>query len=243
MIASLPMYDRPETAGINDALWARIRSHLGFGPDTLSRDLPLDAVWRHPDLVLSQTCGLPYTLDLHPHVTLVGAPEFRLDGCPPGTYCSVIVTRSDETRPVADLLAQDAILNDRKSQSGHNALLRFAQAQGATLGAPQISGGHRLSAQAVAEGRAGIAAIDANTWRMIARWDGFAQNLKVIATTPPTPAMPFICSPRMDAARIAAALRTALSDLSKDDRTALGLYGLVPVSAADYLAVTPPDLG
>lgn len=242
MIASLPMYDRPETAAWNDALWQAVRLHLGYGPDRLSRDLPLDTVWRHPDLVLSQTCGLPFTLDLHRHVTLIGAPDFGLEGCPPGTYCSVIVTRRDDPRPLTDLLAGHAILNDRKSQSGHNALLRFAEAQGATLGPVQISGAHRASAQAVAEGRAGIAAIDANTWRMIARWDDWSNDLRVVARTPASPAMPFICGPNADAAALRNALGRAIAELSDDGRAALGLYGVIDMPQAAYLAVPPPPI-
>lgn len=242
MIASLPMYDRPETAAINDRLWALVRDRLGYGPRHLSRELTPEEAWCHPDLILSQTCGLPFTLDLHPRVALVGAPDFRLDGCPAGTYCSVIITRAGETRPVGDLLADDAILNGRKSQSGHNALLRFAESRGERLGDARISGAHSASARAVANGDAGIAAIDANTWRMIERWDPCARELTVIARTPPTPAMPFICSPDADSEKIAAALGSAIDSLSETERTTLGLFGLVPATAQAYLAVTPPFL-
>jgi ABC-type phosphate/phosphonate transport system substrate-binding protein len=240
VIASLPMYDRAETAAANDRLWTAIRDRLGDGPDSLSRDLTPEQAWRHPDLILSQTCGLPYALDLHTQVTLIGAPDFRLDGCPPGTYCSVIVIRKGDTRSIADLLSNHAVLNDRKSQSGHNALLRFAEQQHAALQPAMISGAHRASAQAVAEARAGIAAIDANTWRLIQRWDNWAEDLSVIARTPPTPAMPFISSPTADASRIRNALHDAVTSLSEADKITLGLYGIVTVSKDAYLAVTPP---
>jgi ABC-type phosphate/phosphonate transport system substrate-binding protein len=242
VIASLPMYDRAETAAANDRLWTAIRTRLGEGPATLSRDLTPEQAWRHPDLILSQTCGLPFALDLHRHVTLIGAPDFRLDGCPPGTYCSVIVTRKDDERPVPKLLCDHAILNDRNSQSGHNALLRFAQRQGAKLGAARISGAHRASAKAVAEGHAGIAAIDANTWRLIERWDDWASDLTIIDRTPPTPAMPFIAGPKADMPRVHDALRDSVDALPETDKTTLGLFGIVTVSKDAYLAVTPPQM-
>ena len=39
---------------------------------------------------------------------------------------------------------------------------------------------------------ADIVAIDANTWRLITKWDAFAEKLRVVARTKPTPAMPYI---------------------------------------------------
>ncbi|MGR3291710.1 MAG: phosphate/phosphite/phosphonate ABC transporter substrate-binding protein, partial [Paracoccaceae bacterium] len=60
MIASLGMYDRPETAASNDALWAGIRKNLGYGPQHLDRTTTPMQVWQSPDLLFSQTCGMPY---------------------------------------------------------------------------------------------------------------------------------------------------------------------------------------
>ena len=236
------MYDRPETRAANDRLWSLAAAHLDGAPEHLTRDMDLSEVWTHPDLLLSQTCGLPFALGLHTQVQLVAAPDFRLDDCPPGYYRSAIVTRRGETRRLPDLLSRDPIINDRISQSGHNALIRFAETQGAPLAPPQQSGSHRASAQAVAEGRAGIAAIDANTWRMIARWDGFADTLTVVAHTPPTPAMPFICGPKADPTAIRQALAQAISALAPDDRDTLGLHGLADVPKSAYLAVSHPPL-
>ena len=236
------MYDRPETRAANDRLWSAVADRLTEAPRDLTRDLPLDALWTDPDLILSQTCGLPYALGLHAQVTLVASPDFRLDGCPPGYYRSVIVTRSDETRRLPELLRDHAILNDRHSQSGHNALHVFAQTHGARLVDPAESGSHRASAQAVAAGQAGIAAIDANTWRMIARWDDWASGLTVIARTPPTPAMPFICGQAADPEAVRSALTAALSGLDAEDRDTLGLYGLADLPKSAYLAVPPPPI-
>ncbi|MFN3646541.1 MAG: hypothetical protein ACK4S2_08505, partial [Gemmobacter sp.] len=70
MQASLPMYDRPEVQAANDRLWAGIRDRLRAAglaaPETLVRGRwPLWDHWTAPDLVLSQTCGLPYRSRLH----------------------------------------------------------------------------------------------------------------------------------------------------------------------------------
>jgi hypothetical protein len=64
MIAALPMYDRPETAGANDRFWESVRDHLGYGPMTLTRGRDHWDIWQSPDLVLAQTCGLPFRAKL-----------------------------------------------------------------------------------------------------------------------------------------------------------------------------------
>lgn len=240
MIASLPMYDRPETRADNDALWQGVRRRLGQGPERLDRETGLWEMWRSPDLLLSQTCGLPFSLELHNSVQLVASPDFALEGCPPGHYHSVIVARRDDPRPAAELLQARPVINERCSQSGHSALLAYAGKVTSGLARPAISGGHRASARMVAEGAADIAAIDANSWRMIARWDGFAASLHVLDRTAPTPAMPYITAQGRNAGALRAALAGAIEALSPEARDRLGLYGIAARDASDYLAVPRP---
>lgn len=242
MIASLPMYDRPEAQAANDRLWAFIAEALDAAPQQLDRALPLHEVWTRPDLVLSQTCGLPFMRGLHSRTHLVASPDFRLDGCPPGYYRSAIAVHKDEPRDLDTLLATDAIVNGRDSQSGYNALYQYAQSRGVTLANPVESGAHYASAKAIAEGKAGIAAIDANTLRMIARWDGWVDQLRIVDWTRPTPAMPYICGPGADPAAIRRALLDAIDAIGAENRALLGLYGLADIPKSAYLAVPPPPL-
>jgi hypothetical protein len=58
----------------------------------------LDAFWRQPGLLISQTCGYPYVLGLHEHVQLIATPHFDAPGCEGATYSSVLVTRSSPAR-------------------------------------------------------------------------------------------------------------------------------------------------
>ena len=62
-IAQLPMYDWPEVRAATDALWAKIHTALQKrsvgSPDTLDREKSRDTTWLSPQLLLSQTCGLP----------------------------------------------------------------------------------------------------------------------------------------------------------------------------------------
>jgi ABC-type phosphate/phosphonate transport system substrate-binding protein len=102
------------------------------------------------------------------------------------------------------------------------------------------TGAHRLSARAVAEGQADLAALDALTWRMIQRWEPMAGHLREVARTAPTPGLPFIAAKGADTEAIYQALMTAVDLLSPEDRDALSLRGIVRIAAERYLAVPIP---
>ncbi len=245
MIASLPMYDRAETRAANDRFWALIRDHLFFdkrpAPEHLTRDGDVWQHWLSPDLFLSQTCGLPYRARLHGKVTLVGTPVFDLP-CKPGYYFSTIIARKDDSR--TDFSAFNGATfayNEPLSQSGWAAPKAMADAYEIEFGAFHQSGAHVASARAVAEGHADIAAIDAVTWKMIKRYDDFAANLKEIAATPPTPALPYISQAGVDIDDLWNAMSIAIDNLSAADRDALCLTGMTVLHPEKYLAVEIPQ--
>ncbi len=243
MIASLPMYDRAETAAATDRLWALMRDALREAglpaPDGLTRGGDLWDQWLSPGLVLSQTCGLPYRARLHGRVTLVATPDYGVEGCPPGHYRSVLIARADDLREgLAAFAGARLAVNDGLSQSGWGAVAADAAALDLVPVGP--TGAHRLSALAVADRRADLAAIDAVTWRLVARHDRFAAGLRVIGTTAPGPGLPWIAAPGADAARMRPALTAAVAALRAEDRAALGLCGLAIIDAADYLALPVP---
>ena len=245
MIASLPMYDRPETQGANDRLWAGVRDHLRAAgheaPEALSRSDDLWGQWLAPDLLLSQTCGLPFRARLHDKVTLVASPDYGLEGCAPGYYRSVLVARATDARAEPRAFDGAALAyNEGLSQSGWGAIWEWAQQAGIALTPAVQTGSHRASALAVAEGRADWASLDAQTWRMISRWDDWARGLRVIGTTRPTPALPFITAQGRDPAPIRAALVAAIAALSPPDRDTLSLRGVINIPACDYRAVPIP---
>lgn len=247
MIASLGMYDRPETAAANDRLWAMVRDGLRArgiaAPDGLTRgEGAYWAAWQAPDLVLSQTCGLPYRARLHGKVTLVATPDHGLPGCPPGHYRSVIVVRADDPRGVSDLNGARLAFNEGLSQSGWAAACDFAAGHGLTLTPEPATGSHRASARMVAEGRADLAAIDAVTFALLSRWEPWVAGLRVLAETPPRPALPYISAPGADAAAIAAALSDAVGGLCAADRDLLCLRGILRLPAEAYVAIPlPPE--
>ena len=238
------MYDRPETAAANDRFWSGLNAPLCYGPDALSRGLAdYWPVWQSPELLFSQTCGMPYRTRLHGAVQLIGTPDYGLDGCPPGHYRSVFVARAAETgQPLEAFHGRRMAYNEALSQSGWAAPVNHMLPLGIRPGSLVQSGGHALSARAVARGKADFAALDALTWELLKTYDGFAAELAVIAVTEPTPALPFITAPGRDADALADAVEAAISNLEPSDREILHLKGLVRIPAASYLAVaTPPS--
>ena len=238
MIAALPMYDRPELRAATDALWAAMRDALQLrdipAPESLTRDNDLWAIWQHPGLTLAQTCGLPYRARLHVQVQLVATPDYGLPGCPPGYYNSVLIAR-DPILPARPRVA----VNDPLSQSGWAALHSWAAACDLAFGPVMVTGAHAASAAAVADGLADLAAIDAQTWRLLLRHGGADPALEIGWTTP-TPGLPLITAAAHDPAVIRTALNDALSTLPAAVLTALDLRGMVRIDAAEYLAIPVP---
>jgi ABC-type phosphate/phosphonate transport system substrate-binding protein len=241
MIAGLPMYDRAETRAANDRLWAAIRARLGHGPAHLDRESDVWTLWRNPELVLAQTCGMPYRTRLHGKVALVGTPDHRLADCPAGYYNSVLVTRRGDSGAVEAYAGRRLAYNEAGSQSGWAAPQTHAAGLGFTFSLLLHSGAHRESARAVAEERADIAALDAVSWELIRRFDGFAAGLQEIGRTEPTPALPYIAAAGSERDAVFRAVSVGIDALAEEDRTLLCLHGLVAIPDEAYLAVpTPP---
>ena len=246
MIASLGMYDRPETAAAHDRYWALIRAAMRdsgvAAPESLTRgDGAYWPAWQSPDLVLSQTCGLPFRAKLAPHVTLIGTPDFGVAGCAPGYYNSVFVARNDDPR--ADLPAFSGArfaYNEALSQSGWAAPLAWFHARGLSLIPTLLSEAHEKSAQAVAEGKADFAAIDAVTWRLLCRYTDLGQRLRALGTTSATPGLPYIAAKGADPEATFQAVARAIAALSAQDRDTLMIKGIVRVPANEYMSVPIP---
>lgn len=246
MIASLAMYDWPQVRAEHDRLWALIREALAdegiAAPERLTRGGSLREVWESPDLILGQTCGMPFRKRLHGRVELVGTPDYALPGAPPGHYYSELIARADEPGEAVDFIDRTLAFNGQDSQSGWAAPQNDMARHGLRFTHTRHTGAHRDSARAVAEGRADIAAIDAVSWRLIvAHMPELAARLRVIGQTDPTPGLPLITAKGRDTAPLARAVAAAVAALATSDRAALGLAGLAAIPAAAYLAVpTPP---
>ncbi len=236
----LGMYDMPALQAAHDRFWNLIRDDLSFGPDRLTRDHNMWDVWQDPGLILAQTCGMPYRTRLHGQVQLVGTPDYDLPDCPAGYYNSVFVTRRDDTRDLKDLADGTFAYNEALSQSGWAAPIAHMKLMNLRPAILMETGGHALSAQAVAIGNADYAALDALTWHLLQEHTDLGEHLKGLTGTSPTPALPYITAQGQDAARIARAVRAAIDGLEEGDRQQLHLRGLIDIPPADYLSVPNP---
>ncbi len=243
MIASLGMYDRPETAPVLDRYWAAIRDGLRArdlaAPDSLTRgDDAYWPAWEAPDLVFSQTCGLPYRARLHENVALIGTPDNGLEDCPPGHYRSVFLSRADDARQTPDAFAGAPFaLSEAMSQSGWCAPLAWFGARGLRLWPKLETGSHRQSALAVLHGAVDFVAIDAVTWSLLCEHDPWTAGLRVIGHTEPTPSLPYITAAGGDAQTMCDAVAEAIESIGPADRAALRLKGVVRLPHATYMAV------
>lgn len=249
-VAALPMYDLPEIASATDALWRRIADGLSArgvaAPPALTRGRDLYGLWRDPGLIFGQTCGYPYMTGLANEVALIATPEYGFPGCAGADHCSFLVAASnDPRRDLAEFRGAVAAVNSYESNSGMN-LFRAAVAPLAG-GRPFFSGAiltgsHAASLDAVADGRAGLAAIDCVTFGLLRRWrPGAVERVAVVARTPPLPGLPFILSARLPEETLAAA-RAALFEALADPalasaRAALGLEGASILAPAAYQRV------
>lgn len=242
MIAAFPMYDRPELRAAHAAFWSNIKSELGYGPDTLAQPADLWAFWRAPDLVLGQTCGLPFRAKLWRDVHYVTTPDYQLPDCPAGYYNSVLLVRDDAPLyHLSDLTGKTFAYNEALSQSGWAGPISYLQHHGVTPKHGVPTGAHLNSIAAVIAGQADFCAVDAQTYRLFQRYDGAASGLREIARTDPTPALPMICAHAYDPAQTAAALRKALDHLSTGHRQDLGIAGYVTLDVATYRNVNTPQ--
>ena len=246
MIANLMMYQRPQLVEAHSQLWTLIREQLAAAgmdsPESLSQDAEEFFVWKHPDLVLSQTCGMPYRTWLHDKVQLVGTPDYGLDGCPAGYYRSAIIVRADDPRTAIEGF-KDATFayNQTFSQSGYAAPFWHLQPKGFWFENRLHAEQHLESARAVATRRADIASLDAVTWRNIEKYEDFATKLRVLEWTDPTPGLPLITALGNDADLISKAVGNAIEALDARSKAELGIKGIVQIPKKEYLSVRNPD--
>ncbi|MCY4463150.1 MAG: PhnD/SsuA/transferrin family substrate-binding protein [Albidovulum sp.] len=247
MIASLPMYDRPETEESFDRLWAHIRSRLQDGGLRAPRRLvrghrAAELAWTDENLLLSQTCGLPLRTFLKGKATLVGTPDYGHRETPPGYYFSCLVARvGDERREFRQFDGCRLAYNAQSSQSGWAAPLAEARRIGIEFGSLLETGSHLSSARAVAERRADLAALDANSWRLMRRFDSFAASLREVGRTVPTPGLPFITAFPELANDLFVAITESLTLLQGDDAEIIGYRRLANLTAEQYEAVGNPS--
>jgi ABC-type phosphate/phosphonate transport system substrate-binding protein len=242
------MYD--PAPGALDRFWlvlrdAMRREGLAGVPEDLAWPRDLDAHWRDPALLLTQTCGHPFATALRNAVQLVGTPRYAAEGCEGPSYRSFVVVRAgDPAGSLADLRGRRAAINMIGSHSGWNALRAMAAPlarAGQFFASVLETGSHHGSMRAVATGEADVAAIDCVSFALARRnRPELTAPLRILAQTGLAPGLPFITSRRTspdDLARLRAALASACADPIARDVLIDGFDVLEPQAYDEILAM------
>ena len=233
MIAGLPMYDRPELFEAHNELWQLIHEQIVGSPKILSRNISPWDLWTSPKLFLAQTCSSPYRKTLHKTTIYVGTADYDLPNCPPGYYNSVIISR-----PGYELLELKNCAfgyNENISHSGWTAPMTHFRNLNIAPKSLVETGSHRASVKLVASGKIEFAAIDAQSWRFIKKYDDFAKSVEVVDHTKATPGLPFITSQTSLRKNLFDSIRKAIEVLSEKYRSLLFLNNFITIDEKKYL--------
>ena len=223
-LASLSMYVLPEITEALEAWWAGLaRAFVAEGvedvPDALNGG-DMKAIWAAPELLFAQTCGYPLTHDFKDKLQVVATPAYSARGCDGSSYRSAVIVRADDPSSTLEAFAgRRAAINSRDSQSGYSAL-RHAVAplskDGRFFSEVIESGGHKQSMQAVADGKADIAAVDCVTLALHQRHEtALTDALRILSFSAAAPGLPFVTAVSRnadDVARLRSGLRQACAD-------------------------------
>jgi ABC-type phosphate/phosphonate transport system substrate-binding protein len=233
--ASLPMYNLPEMRPANALLWDALRGLLAERglrdlPDTLTFGRPPVPDRIGPEVLFSQVCGYPLETIFAGQAVRLGTPCCDAPGCDGPTHCGLfVVPAASRAQGLRDLAGGVFLLNSRHSNSGMN-LPRRALAEIAQ-GRPYFSrvietGSHPANLERIAGGEADVTAVDCVTY---AFWRQYrpeaAEHVRVVARTPPSPAIPFVTSNETPAEAVAV-LRDALRRMLQEPRYAAARAGL-----------------
>ncbi|MEM8791304.1 MAG: PhnD/SsuA/transferrin family substrate-binding protein [Pseudomonadota bacterium] len=194
--------------------------------------------------MIGQTCGLPLIRGEAGAAVPFARPTYDVPGCESGTYSSAVVVRRGSGATLQDFLERRVAMNGHNSQSGCNALkdayLTEVAHTGPYFSSLLLTGSHRASADAVADGSADLCALDAVAWALyqFAEPDR-AAGLEPIHWTRPMPSLPFITSAK-HSDRLPD-LRAALAEAVETG--AIGIpAAILSASIADYDPVREMDL-
>jgi ABC-type phosphate/phosphonate transport system substrate-binding protein len=240
--ASLPMYNLPEMRPANALFWRAMRKLLAARglrdlPETLSFDRPPVPERIGPEVLFSQTCGYPLETIFSGQAIRLGTPCYDAPGCDGPTHCGLsVVPAGSSAEELSDLAGGVFLLNSRHSNSGMN-LPRRALAEVAR-GRPYFSrvietGSQPGNLDRISRGEADVTSVDCVTYAFWCRYRSeAAEHVRVLARTPPSPAIPFITSVETPPATVAR-IHDVLARLGHEPYHAAARAGLLITDIVD----------
>jgi ABC-type phosphate/phosphonate transport system substrate-binding protein len=240
--AELLMYPAPEVVHAASERWLARTLELLDAQRLPSTGLDLHALFRSPELLLTQTCGYPLMTTLRGQVRLVGRPDFDLPYSGHGDHHSLLLVRDDQPDTRLETLRGGlGAANSLDSNTGMN-LLRHAlapwQQDGAFFGNLELSGSHRQSLAWLRQGRVDLVAVDSVTFGYLALYaPEEVTGVRVLQPSAPSPTLPYITAgDEGQAERIREAMNQALRD-EPEVAQLLGIRQVLPAVEADYLVL------
>ena len=244
MHVSLPMYNLPAMRPANAAFRAAIRHELALEgvaelPDFTRPPVPaaIDA-----DTLLTQVCGYPLQTIFRGQARLLGIPTYDLPHCGPLTHAGVFVVRGDTPfHSLEDLRGRHFVFNSIDSNSGMNLPRRTIA--GIAAGRPffgrcEETGSQPANLDRVAAGAADATCVDCVTYAFNIAHKPALAGLRILAATPPSPAIPFVTAAAtpepLFRALQAALLRVGQAPEHAAARAGLHLAAIAPPEGTDY---------
>ncbi|WP_407316793.1 phosphate/phosphite/phosphonate ABC transporter substrate-binding protein [Pseudomonas sp. nanlin1] len=241
------MYTAPDAIEQASSQWLALTAQL-LGVEVAPFHGELEALWRHPRLLLAQTCGYPLVTRLHGAVRLVGRPCFQLPDAESGQHCSLLLVKADDPRQsLAALHGCRGVINAYDSNTGMN-LLRHSVApyrrDGWFFRRMAVSGSHRASLRQIAQGEADLAAVDSVTFAYLKHHDpAQVAGVRVIARSVQSPTLPYITRvDGPDPGELRDALNQALAALPAVAEV-LAITAVLATELDDYQALRGYDTG
>ncbi|CAB4791299.1 unannotated protein [freshwater metagenome] len=243
------MYDFPEVQNSTEKLLTALVDALESCNETAHVQTPDSSVhaelmkmWRSKDMVLSQSCGLPYMEELHQFVNVIGTPTWTDVSDERGRYQTVIVVRESlGVSSIAEVGGLRPVVSNLQSLSGWCSLgvaLSEVTTEPSFVQPFTQSGGHAKSLQMLQDDEADIASIDAATFRLLSRHrPTLVKNVRVIGYGPLVPATPFIVSKTCGVStdKVRQAIEEAFQSPSLQEAlNHIGISGFVRLANSDY---------
>jgi ABC-type phosphate/phosphonate transport system substrate-binding protein len=233
--ASLPMYNLPEMRQVNAAFWAPLRGLLvdaGLAaPERLVFERPPVPERIGDEVLFSQVCGYPLETIFLGQAIRLGTPCYDAEGCEGPSHCGVFVVPVDSRAgDLRDLAGTIFLLNSRDSNSGMN-LPRRALAEiadGRSIFAQVIETGSQPgNLDRIARGEGDVTSVDCVTYAFWCRYrPEAASRTRILARTPPSPAIPFVTSAATPPETVAI-LREAVRRVAREPQFAAARAGLM----------------
>jgi ABC-type phosphate/phosphonate transport system substrate-binding protein len=227
---------------VNAAFWDALRgllieAGLHDVPESLTFDRRPVPERIGPEILFSQTCGYPLQTIFAGQAIRLGTPCYQAPGCDGPTHCGFFIVQAEsKARQLSDLRGCTFLFNSIHSNSGMNLPRRaIADIAGSRpfFGKITETGSHPGNLDRIARGEGDATVVDNVTYAFWAKYRPEAAiRVRVLAHTPPSPAIPFVTSVATSPA-IVEVLRTALRTLAREPRYRDVMAGLLLADIVD----------